>query len=108
MRNQFPFLRNAGSPEYTQAQERAEANWIETKRDFYDPLLSIRVKWLPDYDEEEAEGMTETEWMEKGMREISEWVERESKKQEMREMRERVEMVERRGWKREDGEGEDF
>ncbi|KAF5322379.1 hypothetical protein D9619_000204 [Psilocybe cf. subviscida] len=55
MRAILPFLRNATSPEYIQAQESAEANWIETKRDLYDPILSIRVEQLPNLTKDEEE-----------------------------------------------------
>lgn len=50
MRTKFPYLSDPASPEYKKAQASAEATWIETKRDLYDPILSIRVEQLPDFD----------------------------------------------------------
>ncbi|KAF5322636.1 hypothetical protein D9619_000212 [Psilocybe cf. subviscida] len=49
-RHKLPFLRDPASPEYIQARENAEATWIETKKDLYDPIISIRVEQLPDLD----------------------------------------------------------
>lgn len=50
MRLHFPFLDNPASPEYIQALENAETSWIKTKKDLYDPILSIRVEQLTDVD----------------------------------------------------------
>lgn len=50
MRKKFPFLSDPASLEYIKAQANAEATWIETKKDLYSPILSIRVEQLPDLD----------------------------------------------------------